>query len=140
MLNFSIKTHRKDNLYTKPHLFLLNKGWNSGKPQKVPFTNCFVIIFDNEKDTETIYWTAYGLWKAKYWHQLLCGSVIPFLRLNDLKKEFTKQMNYEIQEYEQHLKDVEALKLLMKKEEQFNQNLSLISDMKRAILYRYYKR
>jgi hypothetical protein len=44
MTNFIIKTHRKDTIYTKPHLFILNKGMNSGKPQKEQFANSFVLI------------------------------------------------------------------------------------------------
>jgi hypothetical protein len=78
MLNFIIKTHKKDTVYTKPHLFVLNKGMNSGKPQKEPFTNSFVIIFQNEEDCETLFFIAYSLWQTKFWHQHLVGSVIPF--------------------------------------------------------------
>ena len=88
MLNFIIKTHRVGTIYTKPHLFVLNKGMNSGKPQKEPFTNCFVVLFQNEEDCESLFFIAYSLWKTKFWHQFLCGSVIPFLRLPDFKKEF----------------------------------------------------
>ncbi len=62
MTNYIIKTHRKDTIYAKPHLFILNKGMNSGKPQKEPFTNSFVIIFSNEEDCETVYWIAFSLW------------------------------------------------------------------------------
>ena len=29
---------------------------NSGKPQKEPFTNSFVILCPDEKDAETVYW------------------------------------------------------------------------------------
>ena len=89
MPNFIIKTHQKNTLYTKPHLFILNKGMNSGKPQKEPFTNSFVIIFENESDFDTINLTAYALWKTKFWHQFLRGSVIPFLNLHDIRKEFS---------------------------------------------------
>jgi hypothetical protein len=78
MLNFIIKTHRVGTIYTKPHLFVLNKGMNSGKPQKEPFTNSFVVIFQNEEDCESLYFVAYSLWKTKFWHPYLVGSVIPF--------------------------------------------------------------
>ena len=61
MSNYIIKTHRKDTVYTKPHLFVLNKGMNSGKPQKTPFTNSFVIIFSNEEDCESLFFIAYNL-------------------------------------------------------------------------------
>ena len=140
MLKFIIKTHRKDTIYTKPHLFLLNKGMNSGKPQKEPFTNSFVIIFENEADFETINLTAYALWKTKFWHQFLSGSVIPFLRLHDVRKEFSSKVNQEIKDHEEHLKNVQTLKLLEQSEKRFHENLNLINDMRRVILHRYCNR
>ena len=140
MLNFIIKTHRKDTVYTKPHLFVLNKGMNSGKPQKEPFTNSFVIIFENESDFDNINLTAYALWKTKFWHKFLCGSVIPFLRLNDVRKEFSNKVNQEIKDHEEHLKNLQTLKLLEQSEKRFNKNLNLINDMRKVILYRYCNR
>jgi len=137
MPNFIIKTHQKDTFYSKPHLFILNKGMNSGKPQKEPFTNSFVIIFEKEEDCESLFFVAYSLWQTKFWHQFLIGSVIPFLRLPDFKKEFNPQASLMMVEHEQHLKNVEALKLLEKKEKQYKEDMNLINDLRRAILYRY---
>ena len=140
MTNFIVKTHRKDTLYTKPHLFILNKGMNSGKPQKEAFTNSFVIIFQQEDDCENFYFIAYSLWQARFWHQFLCGSVIPFLRLPDFKKEFNPRVRIMMQEYEQHQKNIAALKLLEQKEIQFNENLNLINELRRVIIFRYCKK
>ena len=140
MQNFIIKTHKKGTIYSKPHLFLLNKGMNSGKPQKEPFTNSFVIIFENESDFDTINLTAYALWKTKFWHQFLRGSVIPFLSLQDIRKEFSMKVNQEIKDHEQHVKSVQALKLLEQSEKRFHENLNLINDMRRVILHRYCNR
>jgi len=138
-MNFIVKTHKKNTIYNKPHLFLLNKGMNSGKPQKEPFTNSFVVIFDNEKDCENMFWITYSLWKSKFWHRNLIGSVIPFLRKVDFIKEFSAKANEMLQDYEQHQKDVEALRLLELKENKFHQNINLINDLRRVILYRYCK-
>ena len=140
MLNFIIKTHRKGTVYAKPHLFVLNKGMNSGKPQKEPFTNSYVIIFQNEDDCENLYWIAFSLWKSKFWHQHIIGSVIPFLRLPDFKKEFNPQSRLMMVEHEQHQKNVAALKLLEKKEKQYKEDMMLINDLRRAILYRYHRK
>jgi hypothetical protein len=137
MLNFIIKTHKKSTIYTQPHLFILNKGLNSGKPQKEAFTNSFVIIFKNEEDVENTYFIAYSLWKTKFWHQHLVGSVIPFLRLPDFKKEFFPKSIALMEEHEEHVKHVAALKILEQKENQFHQNINLINDMRRVILHRY---
>ena len=140
MQNFIIKTHQKGTIYSKPHLFLLNKGMNSGKPQKEPFTNSFVVIFDLEQDCENLYFVAYSLWKTNFWHQYLVGSVIPFLRLNDFKKEFFIKSKIMMEEHEAHIKHVAALKLLEQKEKQFHENINLINDMRRVILHRYSNR
>lgn len=138
-MNFIIKTHTKDTQYNKPCLFLLNKGLNSGKPQKEPFTNSFVIIFENEDDVDNVFFISYSLWKTKFWHQFLIGSVIPFLRLQEFKKEFNQKVNALMQEHEKHKKSVAALKLLEEKENQFLKNLNLISDLRKAIIYQYIK-
>ena len=137
MPNFIVKTHRKDTIYLKPHLFILNKGMNSGKPQKEQFTNSFVVIFEKEEDCESLFFVAYSLWQTKFWHPFLIGSVIPFLRLPDFKKEFNPQASLMLLEHEQHLKNVAALKLLEKKEKQYKEDIMLINDIRKAILYRY---
>ena len=138
-MNFIIKTHTKDTQYNKPCLFLLNKGLNSGKPQKEPFTNSFVIIFENQDDVDNVFFISYSLWKTKFWHQFLIGSVIPFLRLKEFKKEFNQKVNALMQEHEKHKKSVAALKLLEEKENQFLKNLNLISNLRKAIIYQYIK-
>ena len=138
-MNFIIKTHTKDTQYNKPCLFLLNKGLNSGKPQKEPFTNSFVIIFENQEDVDNVFFISYSLWKTKFWHQFLIGSVIPFLRLQEFKKEFNQKVNALMQEHEKQKKSVAALKLLEEKENQFLKNLNLISDLRKAIIYQYIK-
>ena len=140
MLKIIIKAHKTGVLYGNPHYFVLNKGMNSGKPQKEPFTNSFVIIFENESDFDTINLTAYALWKTKFWHQFLRGSVIPFLNLHDIRKEFSIKVNQEIKDHEEHLKNVQTLKLLEQSEKRFNENLNLINDMRKVILYRYCNR
>ncbi len=140
MPNFIIQTHRKNTIYSNPHLFVLNKGLNSGKPQKKEFTNSFVIIFSNDEDLETVFWIAYSLWKSKFWHQFLCGSVIPFLRINDLKHNFSARVNTLLLDHEAHQKHIKAFRLLELKEEQFHQNINLINDLRRVILYRYCKK
>jgi len=140
MPNFIIKTYRQDTRYSNPSLFILNKGLNSGKPQRTPFANSFVVIFENEEDCENIYWVTYSLWKSKFWHRNLVGSVIPFLRMADFIREFSAKAEEMMQDFEQHKKDVEALRLLELKEKQFHQNINLINDLKRVILHRYHKK
>ena len=140
MPNFIIKTHQPKTSYKGNQIFILNKGMNSGKPQKEPFTNSFVINFANPEDAETIYWLAYSLWKARFWHQSLCGSVIPFLRIKEFKKEFISKVAEVLQEHELHKTQVKALRLLELQETQFQKNIQLINELRRVILHRYCKK
>jgi hypothetical protein len=134
MQNFIIKTHQKGTVYPQPHLFILNKGNNSGKPQKEPFTNCFVIIFEKETDAENLYFIAFSLWKSYFWHPFLCGSVIPFLRIHNFRKEFSSKVTIMMKEH------VEHLKLLEQQVKHFEKNLNLINDLRKAIIYNYCKK
>ena len=52
MPSFIIKTHQPKTSYKGNQIFILNKGMNSGKPQKEPFTNSFVINFANPEDAD----------------------------------------------------------------------------------------
>lgn len=137
MPNFIIKTHRKETVYKANRIFILSKGMNAGKPQYQPFTNSFVILFQNQEDAETFFWLAYSLWRAKFWHQSLIGSVIPFLRISDFKKDFISKVNETLEEHELHKKHIQALRILQKKEDQLMKSIVLINEMKRLILLRY---
>ena len=82
-------------------------------------------------------WLAYSLWKAKFWHQSLLGSVIPFLRITDFKKDFISKVNEMLQEHELHKKQIQALRLLEQKEDRCQKNIVLINEMRRVILNSY---
>jgi hypothetical protein len=71
--------------------------------------------------------------------QKLVGSVIPFLRISDFIKEFSAKADEMLHDFEQHQKDIHALRLLELQEKQFHQNINLINDLRRVILHRYCK-
>jgi len=137
MQNFIIKTHKPETLYLADHFYILNKGLNSGKPLNEPCPNCFVVIFQSAVEKDSYYWLAYSLWKARYWQQFLVGSVIPFLRINDFKIDYITKTSKMLEQHEEHLKNVKALKLLEQKEFSFQKNLKLISELRTAILNNY---
>ena len=132
-----IKTHQSGAKYDKPHFFVLSKGLNSGKPQNEPFTNSFVLVFQTEEQKENIFYVALSLWKTKFWHPFLKGSVIPFITLYDFKKEFNPKATRLMREHELHKKNIKALKLLQEQESQYNKNIHLINELKNAIMMRY---
>ena len=86
MFSFKLKTHNLNATYSEPHFFILNKGNHSGKPMNDPCPNCFVCICSSEEEKEMLYWLVMGLCQGRVFEQYLCGSVIPFVRINDVKK------------------------------------------------------
>lgn len=80
-----IKTHKLNRTYHENHFFILSKGNNAGKPLMTPCPNCFVVLSQCAKEKNLLYWLCYGLWQCRYFEPYLIGSVIPFLRLPELK-------------------------------------------------------
>jgi len=57
-----------------------------------------------------------------------------------IKKDFDSKVDEMLQDFELHQKQVQALRLLLEKEEHLHQNIILINEMRRAILYHYNKK
>ena len=83
--NFNLTTYNPAKKYAGFHFFVLNKGLNSGKPLLDPCPNCFVCSCNTEEEKENLYWIFFALWQGKRFHQLLIGSVIPFIKIKETK-------------------------------------------------------
>ena len=123
---FSVK-----NQSTQFEFYILCKGLNSGKPLETPCPNSFVCICKNQDEKDFYFWLLFGLWKAKHFHQLLTGSVIPFIRIDEFKKEVATQAEQVSKQHQAYTNTINQIKLLEQKEKQMLQNLALIKDVKR---------
>ncbi len=83
--NFNLTSYNPAKKYAGFHFFVLNKGLNSGKPLLDPCPNCFVCSCNSEEEKENLYWIFFALWQGKRFHQLLIGSVIPFIKIKETK-------------------------------------------------------
>ncbi|WP_413789737.1 DUF6943 family protein [Flavobacterium aureirubrum] len=123
--------------YDCSHLFVLKMGMNSGKPKKSSFHQQFCYHISK---------------RNRLRKHIFCG--IKLIANNILVPTFNRFCNYiftplrvqkTIQSASQFnddgtrvaIKNVVALKLLEQKEKQFHENLYLISDLHRAILFSY---
>lgn len=80
-----IKSYHPKIFLPDHHFFILSKGLNSGRPQDQPCPNCFVAYCNDKDEREFFYWLSYALWQCGTFKIYLVGSVIPFLRISDLK-------------------------------------------------------
>ena len=133
------QTYSVKNQSTSFEFYILCKGLNSGKPLIAPCPNSFVCICKNEEEKDFYYWLLFGLWKAKYFHQFLIGSVIPFIRIDDLKKEVSTQAEQVRSQSKEYTATVDKIKMLEAREQNIRQQLALINDLKRAMIYRHLK-
>ena len=133
------QTYSVKNQSTGFEFYILSKGLNSGKPLTAPCPNSFVCICKNEEQKDFYFWLLFGLWKAKHFHQFLTGSVIPFLRISDLKSEVAIQGDIVSKQTSEYKSTIHKVKILEAKEKSIRQHLALINDLKRAMIYRHLK-
>ncbi|MBS1776517.1 MAG: hypothetical protein JSS64_09590 [Bacteroidetes bacterium] len=133
------QTYSPKNLVTDFQFYILSKGLNSGKPLTAPCPNSFVCICKNQQQKDFYFWLLFGLWKAKHFHQLLTGSVIPFIRIDEFKNEVAAQAEVIKEQQSEYTATVNKIKQLDEKEKNIRQQLALINDLKRAMIYRHLK-
>jgi len=135
MSNFKMITYREDGVYTGPHFFILNKGLNSGKPLKNPCPNCFVISCNSESEKESLYWIVYSLHQGKQFQIALVGSVIPFIRKNDLIKIITEAHSATFHKPEAIKKTVSSLLQLEQQEENYKRIQNSLKQLRQVLVH-----
>ena len=136
----NIKTHYKKNQYLNDnHFFILSKGNNAGKPMPSPCPNCFVLTANNRDDKEFYFWLCYGLWVGGFFRQVLCGSVISFLRITELHYIIRKgQSKVEVRR-EALLKAIVMLNKLSAHQENLIKQLHLVKQAKQSVMHQLLK-
>ena len=135
---FTVKSANPKENITKPHFFVLCKGMNSGKPLEGRCPNSFCIISDSEEEKEQLYWISFALWRSNAFYPYLMGSVIPYIRINDFTRLVNEKLMVVHSNPEGFSEVVKQLKLIELREKQFQENLKLIQELKRAYVYKYF--
>lgn len=135
-----IFTYNPKNQKSEFEFYALSKGLNTGKPLDIPCPNCFVISCLNAQEMDIYRSLLFGLWKTKAFHQLLVGSVIPFIRINDFKKFIFEQINYVKDKEQVFTNDIQKVKALEQKERAMYEQLLLISELKFIYIARHLKK
>lgn len=136
MLKSKIKCHKIGNQYEKPHFFILSKGRNSGKPLPEYCANCFVFVADNDDEKCHFYNLCYALWQGKYFHRLLVGSVIEFIRIDEFAVSL-HHVNINIsQNKDDFQKQLDYIHQLNKHEDNLREQIKLIHQVKQALVHK----
>lgn len=109
--------------------YILSKGYNSGKPQKAPWPNCFVLSCNSAEETDKCYWLIYWLWKTRTFTPYLRGSVVWFIRIKDIRtiiEHARTQLERNASAFQsiiQRIQEVEQLKRLLERQLTASQQL-----------------
>jgi hypothetical protein len=131
MSNLKIKTYNGGE-YGSHTFFILSRGNNSGKPLNEPCRNCFICVCKSAEEKEKAYWLFYALWHSKECEQLLVGSVIPFIRKNDLIGLLNRFWNT-VSSLEETRKMVKQLNTVQEQEQNFIKMLKLSNQLKMVL-------
>ncbi len=137
MKTIRIKTHKMKNTYNDYYFFILSKGLNAGKPLDKPCPNCFVLLTKSEEEKNQLYWLCFGLWQGNFFHPFLTGSVIPFIRLDDLKTVISEALS-KITTVDFN-KSITVMQSLQKHQDGILKQLELIRQAKKALMYKILK-
>ena len=139
MCGNKIKTYSKGQSILKHHFFILSKGLNAEKPLTEPCPNCFVFHAETEQEKDFYYWLTFCLWQADKFKIYLVGSVIPFIRISDLK-EVMEQANHQAnQNPSEYQKSLQLLIQIDKQVKVIDRQLQLIKQAKKAIVRKVLK-
>lgn len=109
-----------------PSFFIQTKGEHSGRPLKKPIPNCCAVY----SEIPNLYEIVFLLFKGKEFHPHVIGSVIPFIRLDDLQKVIDKGLNVHHPKAAQLLNQTKAIEDLINVS---NEKIKLLKSMQVAI-------
>jgi len=128
-----IKTYKGKHVF-QPHFFILNKGNNCGKPLTAACANCFVCLCNTEEEKNFHYWLLYALWQTSQFEPYLCGSVIPFIHIKNVKSVVANAVLKANNNLNKYHKVLDLLIEINKREDQLKQQIKVITNAKRVLL------
>ena len=138
MLKNKVRTYDVQQATPKTAIFILNRGRNAGKPLRQPCPNCFIIYCKDENEVENYYWTFFSLWKSKFFHRFLCGSVIDMLRITDLKKILIEKVQPNFENFEKNEILIERLKTVEKLNSEYSRRVQVLEKLRHQLIYHFY--
>ncbi len=134
-----IKTYKGKRIDKEHFFFILNKGNNSGKPMETACPNCFVCFCKNEEEKQTLYWLFYGLWQGRFFQPFITGSVIPYIRINDVKQVIKTALEKVQLNPEQFTKNISVMQTLEERNNAIKEQIQLIKQAKKSLMYQVLK-
>lgn len=125
---------------SKHYFFIQSHGLHAGRPLKTSIPNCFILTAQTKEEKDALFTIAEGLFSIRFFECYLVGSVIPFLRINDLKNTLNQGFIQAQQSPEQLLKATQVSQLTEKTINQLTNQIEQLSQLKQLHFLRLFKR
>jgi hypothetical protein len=73
-----------------PSFYIQVKGLHSGRPLRNPITNCVAVY----SDAPYLFELVYLLFKGRKFENCIIGSVVPFIRIDDIKEVVNNGLSF----------------------------------------------
>lgn len=133
MISFKLLSYRNGITSELPHFFILNKGYNSGKPLINPCPNCFMVICANDEEKQILFNLVFMLFKAKKFYSIHKGSVIVFIAIKEVSsliKEAVKSYQNNKTEFE---KSSKLISIISEREKQILEELNKLKLIEQSL-------
>lgn len=105
------------------NFYIQCKGLHSGRPLREPIPNCFMV----NTDVKNAFQIVYSLWVSKAFKYCIGGSVVPFIRIQDVKDIVVPAINNNLSYGE---KELSSLEVVDRNIENLEKKLKLIKELK----------
>lgn len=139
-MNATFKTYRPNLRIKSNTFFIQSRGLHSGRPLKEPIPNCFAISLSNQEEYEMYFALVEALYQNKSFHYYIIGSVVPMIRIDDVKHVVRTGFETVGKSQEKFQKTVKVVSTIDKHINVLEQRIDLMRQMKSAQLQEQFRR
>ena len=132
-MQFKVITFNPQNAVPEHSLFVLSKGLHSGKIVETPTVNCFVVSFKSLDHLAQAKVVINALYHGKRVQELLVGSVITYIRIDEYKVMLRSEFSKVDLSNEKTKKAIASVEKMAELQKSYRQNLLLIRDVQRLL-------
>jgi len=108
------------------------KGLHSGRPLRKPIQNCVAVYTDNE----LLFDLVYLLYKGRKFESDIIGSVVPFIRIDDLRKVISAGLQKYSSDKEKYLTQNAAIDQLIS---MYQEKIKTLQSLQMAFCHEFLK-
>lgn len=92
------------------NFYIQSKGLHAGRPLRAPIPNCFVC----NTSIPFLFERIYSMYVGRYFEPIICGSVVPFIRIDETREVINTALDQQPTTCEKELETINKIDCLLK--------------------------